>query len=186
MYRAAIDSTFTGQFSSASRGWGEVWSRNRNRKQQQQRPLCNGRQNVAHRPRRARPPGGGRGRRHLGEARAQGPKGRQGVGDQFAARWQQDGTGGGDATAQRWRDPGRDHGEDGLATAHCPRVYGWCHEEGRIYRGVIQAARRRAYLSPQPVGILPPPVSPARLRPRRPSFLWARGAISPYGLSGAL
>ena len=50
--------------------------------------------------------------------------------EHWAARGQQDGEGGGDASTQDRRYPGGDHGADGLAETHRPRVHGRRDEEG--------------------------------------------------------
>ena len=91
-------------------------------------------------------------------------------GERRAARGQQDGAGGRDAPTQERRHAGGDHGADGLAEAHRPRVHGWRDEESRVYRRVLQIREGRAQLSDQPVA---PPRSllPARLRPRRAFLL---------------
>ena len=47
--------------------------------------------------------------------------------------------------------PGRDHGEDGLAAAHRPRLHGRRDEEGRLHRRVLQAGGRGADVSHQQV-----------------------------------
>ena len=57
--------------------------------------------------------------------------------------------------AQGRGDPGRDHGEDGLAAAHRPRVYGRRHEEGRLLRRVLQAGGRGPHVSHQPIAVSP-------------------------------
>ena len=75
--------------------------------------------------------------------------------ERWAARRQQDRPGGRDAAAQGRRHAGGDHGPDGLAEAHRPRVHGRRDEEGRVHRRVLQVREGRAHLPDQPVAPAP-------------------------------
>ena len=55
-----------------------------------------------------------------------------------------------------------DHGKDGLAKSHRPRVHGRHDEEGRIRRRVLQIRQGRAHLPDQPVASNVLPSWPAR------------------------
>jgi hypothetical protein len=66
-----------------------------------------------------------------------------------AARRQQDRPGGCHAPAEERRYAGRNHGQNGLAEAHRPRVHGRNDEKGRVHRRVLQAGGRRAHLPHQ-------------------------------------
>ena len=77
------------------------------------------------------------------------------AGNRRAARRQQDGPGGRDAPAEERRHAGGDHGQDGLAEAHRPRVHGRRDEEGRVHRRVLQTREGRAHLPDQPVASAP-------------------------------
>jgi hypothetical protein len=82
-----------------------------------------------------------------------GKEGHQGEGRRRASRGQQGRHGRRAAPAEERRHSERDRGEDEMAAAHRQGFYCRRHEEGRIRGRVLQARRRGAELSHQPLAI---------------------------------
>ena len=92
---------------------------------------------------------------HPRQEAAQSKESRQESGKRWSARGQQDGSSRRHAPAEKRRYPFRDHGQNGLAEAYCPRLHGRRDVEGRLHRRVLQARERRADLPHQRVASNP-------------------------------
>ena len=134
-------------FKSANAAVSRIWERIQGlgspprprRNPRSRRPTR--RPRVAHRRPRARPPRPRQPRRPPPPRTRPRPKRPPRRGKRRAARGQQDSPGGRHAPAQERRHAGRDHGKDGMAKAHRPRLHGRHDEEGRIHRRVLQTER---------------------------------------------